>query len=229
MSKHPSINEEKNHANSSAVFGATCQRKESGILQAHNEPFVGMHFICRLWFFIFLARVKDCSQPRVSCSAPQSPGYFPNAACVLNTPSYTFNHYIFEDSSQRMLITHRAAMTYRTWYRREWDRQNIGQTEHRTDRTSDRQDIRQTGHQTNSKRISSREHNGENIGQTGHQTDRTSDRQDIWQTGHRTDRTSDRQDIRQTRNASAAENTTGRTLLQRQKRPSRVYLHIYIM
>ena len=77
-----------------------------------------------------------------------------------------------------MLITHRAAMTYRTWYRREWDRQNIGQTEHRTDRTSDRQDIRQTGHltdrtsdrqdirqtghQTNSKRISSREHNGEN-------------------------------------------------------------------
>ena len=191
MSKHPSINEEKNHANSSAVFGATCQRKESGILQAHNEPFVGMHFICRLWFFIFLARVKDCSQPRVSCSAPQSPGYFPNAACVLNTPSYTFNHYIFEDSSQRMLITHRAAMTYRTWYRREWDRQNIGQTEHRTDRTSDRQDI--------------------------------------WQTGHRTDRTSDRQDIRQTRNASAAENTTGRTLLQRQKRPSRVYLHIYIM
>ena len=40
-----------------------------------------------------------------------------------------------------MLITHRAAMTYRTWYRREWDRQNIGQTEHRTDRASDRQDI----------------------------------------------------------------------------------------
>ena len=105
-----------------------------------------MHFICRLWFFIFLARVKDCSQPRVSCSAPQSAGYFPNAAFVLNTPNYTFNHYILEDSSQRMLITHRAAMTDRTWYSREWNRQNIGQT----------------GHQTNSKRISSREHNGEN-------------------------------------------------------------------
>ena len=106
-----------------------------------------MHFICRLWFFIFLARVKDCSQPRVSCSAPQSAGYFANAACELNTRSYTFNHYILEDSSQRMLITPRAAMTDRTWYSREWDRQNIGRT----------------GHQTNSKRISNREHNGQNI------------------------------------------------------------------